>query len=589
MKNLVNVFTGLLVLLSVQPLVGQTVRVEIDASKEIRRLNPLLFGINTARWDESLFPEPFDEMLVTADRDAIEKVKASGITLLKYPGGNDADAYTWNAADNSASEMDTDEYIAFCRATGAVPFITINFNASPELAAAWVHYCNNERGYNVKYWEVGDEQWGTWAKGHAPPEEYAKKYIIFVKAMKAVDPTIKVATNVPLGSHPENWTERVLKAAGPYIDLLTFTFFPQKWGEENDDTLFASVPTFRSLVLQLRSDVERVLGKQGADSILYVNVGYNSVNHSPGPQTLQVVNALWTADMLGVMAETGVDIGCYWALHNYYPPRKGDYGYLSSEGSNTPRYPYYVFQMMKGRFSGTVIQSKCSDPALAVHASKSEKKVSAFLLNKDKKKKRSIVLELRGFKGSSSASVWLLDKRNKNSRLSDITGKKGNYSLVIPSYSMIAIDIIGADSVVPPPNLARMAECSASSYSTIGPKFKPSSAVDGKLYTKWNSAAWTKSNGNESQWFQLTWKKSQRFDRMRIHWGVTYATDYTVLVSADGKRWKPVLQIKEGKGGVEQLDVPRADARAVRIEGKRGSKGISAYSIREIEVYYSAD
>ena len=63
---------------------------------------------------------------------------------------------------------------ALCRAVGAEPFITINFNASPQLAADWVRYCNRERGYNVKYWEVGDEQWETWAKGHARPEVYAK-------------------------------------------------------------------------------------------------------------------------------------------------------------------------------------------------------------------------------------------------------------------------------------------------------------------------------------------------------------------------------------------------------------------------------
>jgi hypothetical protein len=110
--------------------------------------------------------------------------------------------------------MDTDEYLALCRAVDAEPFITINFNASPQLAADWVRYCNRERGYNVKYWEVGDEQWGTWAKGHAPPEVYAKKYLTFVRAMKAVDPTIKIATNVPLGPHPEQGTTRVLKAAG---------------------------------------------------------------------------------------------------------------------------------------------------------------------------------------------------------------------------------------------------------------------------------------------------------------------------------------------------------------------------------------
>ncbi len=224
---------------------AQDVTVTIDAGQRLGPINPLLYGINTARWDESLFPSAADCMLLTCDRDAIAKVKASGVTMLKYPGGNDADSYVWNSPENNPSEMDTDEYLAFCREVGAEPFITINFNQPPELAAAWVRYCNTGNRHHVMYWEVGDEQWGWWAKGHSTPEAYASKYVTFVRAMKAVDPTIKVATNVFLGVHPEQWTERVLAAAGEYIDMLTVTFYPQEWGKENDDTLLSSTTTYR--------------------------------------------------------------------------------------------------------------------------------------------------------------------------------------------------------------------------------------------------------------------------------------------------------------------------------------------------------
>ena len=163
---------------------AQEVRVSIDAARGLRAVNPLLYGVNTARWDESLFPGPDSAMLLSCDRDAIRKVRDAGITLLKYPGGNDADSYIWNAPGNNTTEMSTDEYIAFCRAAGAEPFITVNFNGGPDLAPSWVRYCR-ERGYNVRYWEVGDEQWGTWARGHAAPEVYARTYIALVKAMRA--------------------------------------------------------------------------------------------------------------------------------------------------------------------------------------------------------------------------------------------------------------------------------------------------------------------------------------------------------------------------------------------------------------------
>ncbi len=564
---------------------AQQAKIEIDGGKIVRPINPWLYGINTARWDESLFPGPTEEMVRTADRDAIEKIKASGITLLKYPGGNDADQYIWNSSANNATEMNTDEYIALCREVGAEPFITVNFNESPDLAAEWVRYCNIVKGYNVKLWEVGDEQWGTWARGHAPPEEYAKKYISFVKAMRAVDPSLKVATNVPLGPHPENWAERVLKAAGDYVDMLTYTFFPQQSGKENDDTLLTTVGKFRALVTKLHEDVERAVGTQKAASILFINVGYNSVSHSPGPQTLQMINAVWTADMLGTMAELGTDIACFWALHNFYPPRGGDYGYISSEGSNTPRYSYYVFPMFSQHLKGNLIATSSSDASVSAYASRFGKMLSLILINKDKRRQRSLEVDLKNFVPHAPAKAWILDEKRKYNQLSDFSQVSERFPIKVPPYSVMAIELIERDSVIPPINIARQATATASSYSTIGPHFKPTSAIDGKPYTRWNSAAWTKSNGQEAQWFQLAWPKLRNIGFVRICWGETYGSDYKLLSSADGKKWETLHEVTNGKGGVEEMAVGQIKARYLKIDGSRGTKGISAYSIREIEVY----
>ena len=564
---------------------AQPARVEIDAGRTIRTIHPWLYGINTARWDESLFPGPSNEMLLSADRDAIAKIKASGVTLLKYPGGNDADHYVWNSPANNATEMDTDEYIALCREVGAEPFITVNFNEPFELAAEWVRYCNIVRGYNVRLWEVGDEQWGTWARGHAPPEEYAKKYIAFVKAMRAVDPSIKVATNVPLGPHPENWIERVFRAAGDHIDMLTYTFFPQQWGKENDDTLFTTVPKFKELVLQIRRDVDRVVGKEKANSILYINVGYNSVNHSPGLQTLQIVNALWTADMLGTMAEVGTDIACYWALHNFYPPRGGDYGYLSSDASNTPRYSYYVFPMFAHRFGRELLSVTCSDPALSVYGSRTGEALSFVVINKHKKNTRSLEISLKSFIPQPSGKIWVLDEKRKHQSLPDLRIVSERFPLKVPPYSLTLVQVLGRDSVVPPANIGLLATPSASSISTIGPHFKPNSAIDGKMSTRWNSAAWTKSNGEETQWLQLSWKQPQHITHVKIHWGETYAMNYLLKVSVDGKSWQAIREVTSGAGGLEEHEFQPVKARYLRLEGRRGTRGISAYSIREMEVF----
>lgn len=575
----------ILLLTGLTAALSQVAHVSVDAGKPITAINPWLYGINTARWDESLFPDPASEMLISADRDAIGKIKASGITLLKYPGGNDADQYVWNSKTNNASEMDTDEYIALCRAIGAEPFITINFNEPPELAAAWVKYCNVGRDYNVKLWEVGDEQWGTWARGHVPPEQYAKKYINFVQAMRAVDPSIKVATNVPLGVHPENWAERVLRAAGDYIDMITFTYFPQLSGKENDDSLMTTVGKYRELYTQLRKDVVRAVGPEKAASILYVNVGYNSVSHSPGPQTIQTINALWTADMLGSMAVLGTDIACFWALHNFYPPRGGDFGYLSSEGSNSPRPSYYVFPLFAEHMKGQALTTTVDDAAISTYASRVGKQLSLILINKNRGVSASVELRLTDFTPKPLAKVWVLDEKRRNSRLPDLNRASDGFSLKLSPCSVTALEMIEQDSVMPAQDIAPLAAASASSFSTIGPHFKPASAIDGKLYTRWNSAAWTKSNGQEEQWLELAWKTARLVSHVKITWGETFAVQYRLQSSSDGKNWSTLREVLNGTGGIEEFEVTPVKARYLRIDGKKGTKGISAYSIREIAVY----
>jgi hypothetical protein len=440
----------------------------------------------------------------------------------------------------------------------------------------------------VRYWEIGDEQWGWWAKGHASPEEYAAKYKTFVKAMKAVDPTIKVATNVSLGPHPEHWTERVLKAAADDIDMLTVTFFPQRWGHENDDSLFASVATYREQFTQLKKDVETAVGKDKARSILYVNVGYNSVNHSPGPQTLRMVNALWVADMLGTMAEIGTDISCYWALHNYYPPRGGDYGYLSSDGKNSPRYSYYVFSMFVSHVGTDLVASVSSDPAISVYATRSGKKLSFLVINRSPVISKSLDIAMKSFVPQGSAAVWVLDSLRRNERLPDVSTDGNHFVLDAPVSSLMAVEVISRDSVVPPSNLALLATASASSFSLTGPHFTPQSAVDGKLYTRWNSSAWTTTDGNEEQWLQLSWNVPCRFSFVRIRWGETFGKKYTLEVSDDAKAWRTVQGVPHGRGGVEEFAFSPLSARYLRISGKQGVGGrsvISAYSVREVEVF----
>ena len=45
--------------------------------------------------------------------------------------------------------------------------------------------------YRVKYWELGNEIWGDWVRGHSDAATYARNYVRYHKAMRAVDSSIQ--------------------------------------------------------------------------------------------------------------------------------------------------------------------------------------------------------------------------------------------------------------------------------------------------------------------------------------------------------------------------------------------------------------
>ncbi|HEY0375842.1 MAG TPA: alpha-L-arabinofuranosidase C-terminal domain-containing protein [Pyrinomonadaceae bacterium] len=210
---------------------------------------------------------PADAAAGGVRRDVFEQVKALRPAFLRWPGGNVAQDYRWpwgvgprdervtwaNLSwknEPEPSDFGTDEYVEFARAVGAEPTITVNVEgrgADAEEAAAWVEYCNGPatskfgamraRGghpepYNIKLWEVGNEIWGPWVRGHSAADVYARNYTRYVRAMRAVDPSIKF---IAVGDNDMNWNRTVLQAAGPQIDYLAIHHYYSRHDLGGDD------------------------------------------------------------------------------------------------------------------------------------------------------------------------------------------------------------------------------------------------------------------------------------------------------------------------------------------------------------------
>ena len=115
-------------------------------------------------------------------------------------GGNNYKFYAMSTRNGDRARTDwTDikwdfetfmDYIKTLPNAKAVICVNAGTGTSKE-AAAWVHYANKVKGYNIKQWQIGNELDGEWEEsGPISARHYAARFLEYARAMKAVDSTI---------------------------------------------------------------------------------------------------------------------------------------------------------------------------------------------------------------------------------------------------------------------------------------------------------------------------------------------------------------------------------------------------------------
>jgi len=174
--------------------------------------------------------------------DTIALLKQLRSGMYRFPGGNFLSAHEWRDAIGDPdrrpprwdyvwsalqpNDVGTDEFLTMCELLGVDAFISVNSGfGDAHSAAQLVEYVNGAADtpmgklraanghpapYNVKWWGIGNEMYGTWQYGYMPPRQYVIKHNMFAKAMCAVDPSI---TLLGTGATPEEMTVNRLSEA----------------------------------------------------------------------------------------------------------------------------------------------------------------------------------------------------------------------------------------------------------------------------------------------------------------------------------------------------------------------------------------
>jgi alpha-N-arabinofuranosidase len=344
----------------------------------------------------------------------------------------------------------TDEALQFAQSIGGELMITVNVGTgTPAEAADWVRYVNAQ-GLRVRFWEVGNE---VYIQG-GPPQSvvamdavtYASRFLQFARAMRAVDPNIKIgaiggqnrgAYNIV--SDP-NWDQILLQTAGSEIDFLSVhnAYAPVNVSDSDDfrdvygallaapaliaDNLHTVASQIAAYAPSRVSQIAIAVTEWGP--LFQMNTGGRFAQH-----TRTLGSALFAADTLKALIESpATQIANFNVLNDL-----SIMCWLCSEGGIyppvwTPTAESQAFQMFHQHFGTQLVSSAVAGPQysnlaigfvpatsgvqyLDVVSSLSADGRSLYLIGINKHFDNSIAasVSIRGFTPSASAVSWTLN------------------------------------------------------------------------------------------------------------------------------------------------------------------------------------
>ena len=300
-------------------------------SDPLARLSILLEGRGRVWLDQaSLMP---GDAVDGVRADVFERVKDLRPAFVRWPGGNVAQDYHWiwgvgprderpewiNLSwvnEREPSDFGTPEFIRFCRNLGTEPHVVVNIEgrgATAEEAAAWVEYANaaattthgalrarhgHPAPFGVTTWELGNEIWGSWVRGHSDAETYARNYLRYREAMLAVDPSIRL---IAVGDNDMAWNRTVLTRTGGRLDYLAIHHY---YGLRDVEREYANLMARPLFYERFYRDVARLIGElsPGRNIRLIINEWNTAL---PVPRQHSMESALYGARLMNVFERSG--------------------------------------------------------------------------------------------------------------------------------------------------------------------------------------------------------------------------------------------------------------------------------------------
>lgn len=403
----------------------EQVRIYLDDA--IADISELFWGTNFLFWIED------DASL--SDGKIEKAMKGLPIRLLRYPGGTVADNFHWetNRLDNrfmfpyeeGQGETDFDEFMAFCTNVDAEPMLVVNtqswalkndLRSGAAEAARWVKYCK-EKGYNVRYWEIGNE---TYWHPVMTASEYGHLVNVYADAMRAENPDIILSVNggwdISMTGNKERtdsskWHAlkagyegissvedyKTLKSYADSVVVRPWTEGKDKWWHdlitvcgENIDMVSVHWYYHDNVIKHIDQKISEL--KQYLKSLVpgkdYLFC-LSEFNCNTKDFDLRVSGL---AESVGRFLNAGIDLACFWPFRiGGNPSVEVSRSMLSVDGKDY-QYPYLIFQLLQHEMKGSMLRCDCPGNLYAF-ASRESENVSVVLSGRCLDERSEVVVD----------------------------------------------------------------------------------------------------------------------------------------------------------------------------------------------------
>jgi len=475
-----------------------TASVSVNAGSSMAQVGPEAYGVDTAVYDGYLTTSGVSTLLTQA-----------GINAVRYPGGSYADIFNFisgtdNTVQPGAYFAPGDEFNFFMSdlvlPEGGKALITVNYGSNltnngggqPSEAASWVQYANVTNNYGVVYWEIGNEVYGNgyystgldWEEDlhdtdttpadrvgnpALSPTAYGTNAAAFIKAMKAVDPSIKCGVFVNTASYYTAWDQDVLSAvssalsgSGYQLDFVIVHWYP---GGSDAQILASQYGQYGivNTVAQIRSDIKNYYTLSNANDleIIITESGAGSVGGT--------MPALFATDDDLTWFENGATNVEYQELHN---------GFLTDAGPGVPEGPWYGTQFAStlARPEDTMVSTTSSNALLRTHAVKrTDGKLAIILINDDPNNSTTATVSVSGATIAGSGTEYTLGNANfpggsatasEGMQESTISGLGSTFTVTVPAYTEYGI-LTSSSGVTTTPSISSLSPTSGAAGSSV--------------------------------------------------------------------------------------------------------------------------